>query len=216
MIIGSLCLPGCEQKKDNQEEVNVQGSIGLSASYGPSTYYSLRDFESSVKASRHRSDEIDIYNLSELDYYYLPHHFAEAGTLKVIYVKDVYVCIEDSLADIDLNGYEDPHEREIARLANTIKFEWSRNLVEGEGPALLENAINVMGLRAFVSAESSVNLYYKDVYYPTAPEAPVLITFYWVADGYRFNLDLPIEIFEAYQNEINIVEIITAIDQVVV
>ena len=84
---------------------------------------------------------------------------------------------------------ENLNEAEIEGIANSIKLVWSRN---DDGKKLLEYGIRNMALKPLDEAGL---YYYMDVSYPTQPDEVLTILIYWVQDGMRFNLQVPIELY---------------------
>jgi len=216
LAFGIFVLSGCDKNKlsEPQNDIDIEEPTHIlsasvtddtptdvSASHLPSAYNSYEEFESAVRTSK----DDDIYNLAAIEYYYLPKNFMDIGKLETILVKDRYVCVYYSLVDLDYDGYKNPDEREIARISNTIKLEWVRNV---DGPLLLESTVKQSELKRF-----SEGLYFSDIAYPTNPEKVLSKSFFWTCDGYYFNFDIPVEIFEKIPKD-SASDTITALTQI--
>ena len=193
---------------DNIEQSTIfinspEPSPNLSASYAPYTYYSFEEFEEAVRSSK----EDDMYNLSAIKVYYLPKYFLDVGKLDAILVKDVYISIYYYLSEIDQKSFATIEERESAIIRNKIKLAWTR---EEEAELLLNGLIENLGL-----IEYSNGLFYFDITFPTESETVLAKSFFWLSDGIRFNLDIPIEIFDNIPRD-DVSIIVTALAQVVI
>ena len=91
------------------------------------------------------------------------------------------------MEELDFSEFETADEEEIARISNTVKLEWTRN---EDGSALLANTVEQLSL-----TELFDGMYYYDITYPTQPDTVLARSFFWVHDGYMFNLDIPDELY---------------------
>jgi hypothetical protein len=199
-----LVLFGCHQNDTSQTDNTLENNNGgVSYSFEPLIFYSQDDL---ITAVNEINPEDDMYNLSELDFYYLPTNLISEATLDAITVKDRYVCVYYFLTDMEINDYSSADEEEIARISNTIKLEWIRNEI---GEDLLRNTVEQFNLK-----EYSNGVFYYDISYPTQPESILAKSFFWVSEGYRFNLDVPIEMFRLIENNENSISLLTIIDKV--
>lgn len=199
-----LVLFGCRQNEASLTSNDMENNFGrVSYSFEPLIYYSQEEL---IAAVNEINPEDDMYNLSGLDFYYLPTNLISEATLDAITVKDRYVCVYYFMANMDLKDFSSADEEEIARISNTIKLEWIRNEI---GEDLLKNTIEQFNLKEFGGG-----VFYYDISYPTQPESVLAKSFFWVSEGYRFNLDVPIEMYRMIENNENTISLMTTIDKV--
>ncbi len=170
----------------SSEGATANISNTLAVAYEP---LEIVSFEGISEAKKNFDAKNDIYKLNDLEFYYIPSHIASRAKLDAILIKESYVCIYYYLKDLNFKRFENPDEEEIERIENTIKLEWTRN---ADGDELLINTIKQLQLKQM---DSNGITYYIDIYYPTEPERILAKSIYWVEDGYMFNLDVPIMLF---------------------
>lgn len=162
-------------------------------------FSSVEDFISAVQ-STDANDNTSI--LHDVDHFYLPLNFITEAHLNTIVVSERYICLYYSLNEINPDGYISADEEEIARISSTIKFEWTRN---ADGNTLLSNTVTQLNLSKLADG-----IYYYDISYPTDTDHILSKSFYWVTDGYMFNLDIPIEVYSEIENRSDLTDLITA------
>jgi hypothetical protein len=143
--------------------------------------------------------------LDSLPFYYTSKVATDIASLDSILAASRYIISSYSLAPLDSIAFETPDDEEIARLSVTISLEWTR---DSKGGQLLENAIEQLGL-----IEHSEGLHYSDISHPAFPDGVLAKSFYWVHDGYLFNLNIPIAIYDMYVSSDRFQEI-TQLDRV--
>ena len=185
-LIACAAFTGCANNNTVQESGGINGNSGLVI---PDTealvFYSFDDFAHSIAEA---DAENDICNLVGLDYYYIPPESISNIALDAITVQERYVCIYYQLNNLNSMEASSAHEEEMAGIANTVKLEWVR---DARGEELLENTIAQLSLE-----EISPGIYGCDISYPTQPDIVLAKSLFWVRDGYMFNLDLPLDIYE--------------------
>jgi hypothetical protein len=203
IIIFSL-LTGCANSESLEESAFANESNSIVAyDFEPLTFYSFDDFIDSIVEIDAGSD---MYNLSDLAYYYTPSESIAGITLETITVNERYVCLYYYLEDLSNKNYPSADDEEIARIANTVKLEWVRN---ADGESLLSNTINQLSLKELTSG-----IYYCDISYPTRVSVILSKSLFWVHDGYMFNLDIPQSMYETLNTTYNTNEVFTEITKI--
>ena len=180
-------LTGCGRSiRDNDIAKEQDGMVAYD--FEPMTFYSFDGFVDSIVHVNVNLE--DMYNLSGINYYYIPSGLFTGITLDAITVKERYVCLYYYYEDLCNTDFPSADDEEIARIANTLKLEWVRNAV---GEELLSNTIEQLSLK-----ELSNGIYYFDITYPTQANIVLAKSLFWVQDGYMFNLDIPQSVFESF------------------
>lgn len=187
LVVLCIFLSACSENSALHEN-DVTHNEGHVAAYDfePLTFYSFDSLTASIKEIKGNTAE-DIHNLRGIDYFYIPAAPLQNLMLDAITVKERYVCIYYYLEELDFSAFKTVDEEEIARICNTVKLEWTRN---EDGSKLLANTAEQLSL-----TELFDGIYYCDITYPTQPDTILARSFFWVHDGYMFNLDIP---FGAY------------------
>jgi len=190
LIIVILCvfLSACSGNSALHEDDMAQDEGHVIAyDFEPLTFYSFDSLTASIEEMRGNATE-DIHNLGGIEHLYIPAAASlQELMLDTITVKERYVCIYYYLEELDFSEFETADEEEIARISNTVKLEWTRN---EDGSALLANTVEQLSL-----TELFDGMYYYDITYPTQPDTVLARSFFWVHDGYMFNLDIPDELY---------------------
>ena len=185
-LIACAAFTGCADSSAPQESggINETPSLGIPHTEALA-FYSFDEFVHSIAEA---DAENDIYNLAGLEYYYIPSDSISNIALDAITVQERYVCIYYHLNTPNSTEASSAPEEETAGIANTVKLEWFR---DAQGEELLENTIAQLSLE-----EISPGIYGCDISYPTQPDIVLAKSLFWVRDGYMFNLDLPLDIYE--------------------
>jgi hypothetical protein len=161
----------------------------------PSVYSSFGELENAAKSG----------DLDYLSFYYTSKVANDIAKLDSILASSRYLSVYYSLAPLEEIIFESPDDEEVARLSVTLKLEWER---DPKGESLLKNTVKQQNLTAH-----SGELYYADLSNPTFPDGTLAKSFYWVQDGYMFNLDIPIAIYDMYVSSDRFAEI-TQLDRI--
>ena len=192
-----LLLSGCTAAVTTQSPAVAAQSPGmaLASTFPPSPpvgegdlepphYLSYNEFESAV---RNADPKAEFYNLAGFEYYYIPAYIVSRAEAKldIITVKSFYAALSYKLRDIEYP--KKGAEAEVLRASNTIQFVWYR---QGLGAKLLQNIIANSRLKQL---DDSGLYYYQDIDFTGQVTGKSI---YWVRDGYCFQLDIPIDLFE--------------------
>lgn len=186
-LISSACTP-------------KSASLPLIPDVGPIEFSTFDEFAEGVNAVRRQektafternSDLIKSYNLNRLTEYYVPDPEGLDGDLKLdkIRVKDRYVAL-DYIMDVPLKTPQDAKDSGINELLGTVTFEWTR---EEGGPELLKHTIEQQKLLPY---KADMNIYYSDIYWPDEPGTILGKQFFWVQDGFRFMMYVPLPLLK--------------------
>ena len=184
-LVVALAIPMLNN--DSPEPMAQDEGHVIAYDFEPLTFYSFDSLTASIEEMRGNATE-DIHNLGGIEHLYIPAAASlQELMLDAITVKERYVCIYYYLEELDFSKFETADEEEIARISNTVKLEWTRN---EDGSALLANTVEQLSL-----TELFDGMYYYDITYPTQPDTVLARSFFWVHDGYMFNLDIPDELY---------------------
>lgn len=185
LLSALLITAGCSTDSAFEESGIIEDGDNIVAyDFEPITFYSFIDFENAIYSDK---TDNDIYDISSISYYYLPSEYFNNLYLDAITVKQRYVCLYYYLEDLTGKFFDSVDEEEIARINNTVKLEWIRNEI---GDDLLKNTVSQLSL-----SEYDNDIYYYDIVYPTEPDDILAKSFYWVKDGFMFNMDIPQNLF---------------------
>lgn len=186
VVILCIFLSSCNGDASLHEGPAAQDESGVvENNFEPLTFYSFDSLTASITEKKASAEE-DIHNLKELDHLYVPTMPLQEMVLDAITVRDRYVCIYYCLEALDSSEVEAPDDEEIARISNTVKLEWVRN---EDGEELLTNTIEQLSLTEYYDG-----IYYYNITYPTQPDTILAQSFFWVHDGFMFNLDIPFDV----------------------
>lgn len=133
------------------------------------------------------------HDLYKLKYYYVPSNLVTDTEPDDILIEDNRVCAYYYLEDLDMETFENADEAETAHIRNTIKLEWTKST-----KGLLKNTIERLQLKQL---DDDGLYYYADIKSPSAPEAVIGKSIFWLEDRLLFNMDVPIELFSQYQED---------------
>lgn len=176
-------------------------SLPLIPDVGPIEFSSFDELAEGVKAVRrqdktefteHNSDLIKSYKLNRLTEYYIPDPGGLGVDLKLIRikVKDRYVALEYKV-DVPLKTATAARDSDMDELLDTVTFEWTR---EEDGPELLKHTIEQQKL---LPCKFGSAIYYSDIYRTAEPGTILGKQFFWVQDGFRFMMYVPLSILKA-------------------
>ena len=129
---------------------------------------------------------VNIWKIGDIDQYYMPAWIPDRFELNHIAITERYIGYIYNLV-----GYESSEKSKYKdELANVITFEWTR--VE-TGAELLKNTVSS---RDLTQAAGYENLYYEDFGTTTEPDIYLRRNYYWLEDGYRFMMSIPLWVIE--------------------
>ncbi len=203
LIIFIFLFAGCSNsdvKQNNSQQMtdDVKPSANTSgapletyqteADDGPLEVTSFEELEQKISGA----SKNDGYGLDSLQFYYVPTELVELYNAKIdtIYIRERYVALYYYINDFDESKVKDIYERENGVLSNTIKLVWTRN---EDGNLLLKNTIEQLKL---LPLDDGGTYYFCDI--PSMADRNTILakSIYWAQDGYCYQLDVPVEVFE--------------------
>lgn len=205
-LLGVCALFGCMKKDTTQSEPEpsfasaVTQNIEPYTSAGPLTFYSTEELEAAILTEN--ANKIYGNKLSPITHYYLPTGISSIDTLVVT---DRSVCVFYIPVVRLVLGSATEDAAYAAQSSHTVKLEWIR---DEDGSRLLENKVQTAGL-----TEYSRGLYTCDTAFQTADGTVPAKSFYWIADGYMFNLDIAQAHFDVIDASSMIVSELTTLEK---
>ncbi len=193
-IVFLLVLTGCSVNTDAQNtNIPIDNPEATVTGYSDPQVdaFTVRSFEelnNAVKSDNAKSD----VNLKGLNYYYTPADIVDNTNASIdsIRVTARYVSQYFSIKKVDYEEFQSSGDAEVARLSNTIKLTWTRS---EDGKLLLSTRIENLELKPLYEGSS---YYYFDISHPSRPNEVLGKSIFWVEDGFCFNLDIPIDVYE--------------------
>lgn len=202
LLLGVCILFGCVDKDiaPSEPEPSLASEITQNISAGPLTFYSTEKLDTAILTEN--TNEIYGSNLSAIAYYYLP---TGISSIDSIIVTDRSVCVYYIPVVRLVLGSVTEDAAFAAQTSYPVKLEWIR---EEDGSRLLESKIHTAGL-----TEYSRGLYTCDAAFQIADGTVPAKSFYWVADGYMFNLDIAQTHFDVIEASSMIVSELTTLEK---
>lgn len=206
LLLGVCTLFCCTKREPAQREPEsppaseVTQNIGPYTGGGPFTFYSTEELEAAILTEN--ANEIYGNNLSAIACYYLP---TAISSIDSIVVADRSVCVYYTPVVRLVLGTATEDADTAAQTSYTVKLEWIR---DEDGLRLQNSKIETAGL-----TEYSRGLYTCDTVFQTTDGTVPAKRFYWVADGFLFNLDIAQEHYDAIESSSNIVSELTTLEK---
>ncbi len=186
-----IIVSGCAATPAGQVDDHIDSSNTIVSPHSddlPFIATSFEDFETQMKSEGALRD----VNLGGLNSYYIPTEIIQLTKANInhIRVKQTYVSLNYDVKDIDYEKFDDPHEKERAMWGNTISFVWYR---VDDADSWLNRYIEVIPLEPLYKGSS---YYYFNIIHPSEPDMVLAKSIYWIENGYCFNLDIPIDVYE--------------------